>query len=354
MKNSQLFDVLEKVLSRPIAFHRVFASIGGGATEGLFLSQAYYWSKHTKDDDGWFYKTGEEWEAETCLTRREQETARKSLKQLGILEEVRKGLPRKVFYRINRDVLYQAICDQSTSNPHGYQVAKSDKQASQKRQTSKSEMTSSNAINDKQECTDRTSSNVISDKLSIYTEITSEINSETTSQSVESEIELNPNTDSSPELTAPLTTNPESSGKQINPHEGINSARPASSYNKADERFTNPREFNSAKGTYKSGSADPWMATAHNPDKGFSEWVFSKRYKDKPSATLADAKAEIRNSWERASDLWEEYQSELLKKQQQIEIVVPVDTEPYKPQPQQGHRMTEEARNAFKQKLAAK
>ena len=96
------------------------------------------------------------------------------------------------------------------------------------------------------------------------------------------------------------------------------------------------------------------MASAHNPDKCFSEWVFSKRYKDKPSATLADAKAEIRNSWERASDLWDEYQSELLKKQQRIEVVVHMETEkPYKPQ-NTGHRMTEEARNAFKQKLAAK
>jgi hypothetical protein len=167
----------------------------------------------------------------------------------------------------------------------------------------------------------------------------------------------NPNTqDPSPQISASLITKAESSQPTDNStvETIIPSPRFASSHNKADEHFTTPREFNSAKGTYKSASSDPWMASAHNPDKCFSEWVFSKRYKDKPSATLADAKAEIRNSWERASDLWDEYQSELLKKQQRIEVVVHMETEkPYKPQ-NTGHRMTEEARNAFKQKLAAK
>jgi len=171
-----------------------------------------------------------------------------------------------------------------------------------------------------------------------------------------SEIELNPNTeDPNPELIAPLVNKPESSQPTDNSALGaiIPPPRPASSHNKADELFTNPREFNSAKGTYKSASSDPWMSSAHNPDKGFSEWLFSKRYKDKPSATLADAKAEIRNSWERASDLWEEYQFELLKKQQRVEIIDPVPDEPYKPQQKPG-RMTEEARNEFIQKLASK
>ena len=170
-----------------------------------------------------------------------------------------------------------------------------------------------------------------------------------------SESEISNTQDPNPQLSAPLITKSESSQSTDNSivEAIIPSPRPASSHNKADERFTSPRDFNSVKGTYKSKSSDPWMASAHNPDKGFSEWLFFKRYKDKSSATLADAKAEIRNNWERASDLWDEYQSELLKKQQRIEIVAPVETEPYKPQ-ETRHRMTEEARNAFKQKLAAK
>ena len=161
--------------------------------------------------------------------------------------------------------------------------------------------------------------------------------------------------DPSPESIAPLSTKPESSDKQTNSLEGnFSAAARALNRNKADDYFNSPREFNSVKGTYKSASVDPWMASAHNPDKGFSEWLFSKRYKDKSSGTLADAKQEIRNNWERASDLWEEYQSELLKKEQRIEVNATIPIEPFKPQQNPGHRMTEEARNAFRQKLASK
>ncbi|MFM6919735.1 MAG: hypothetical protein ACKPKT_19570, partial [Dolichospermum sp.] len=226
--SGQLFDVLEKVLSRPIAFHRIFAVIGGGATEGLFLSQAYYWSKHTKDAGGWFYKTGEEWEEETCLTRREQETARKALRKLGILEETRKGLPRKVFYRINRDVLYQVICNQSDSNPCGSQFATNDKQVSQKRQTSRTEIASKGFRNDKQECTNQPSSNVISDELSIYTEITTETTSESGKELVCPKV-VN--------LNFELTTS-------LDSHKDINSVAAAPPLNQIDNSFVSGRPQN--------------------------------------------------------------------------------------------------------------
>ena len=185
--------------------------------------------------------------------------------------------------------------------------------------------------------------------------LSSEINSETTHKSVEGKVSNSNSKDLNLESIAPLSTKPESSDKQTNSLEGnFSAAARALNRNKADDYFNSPREFNSVKGTYKSASVDPWMASAHNPDKGFSEWLFSKRYKDKSSGTLADAKQEIRNNWERASDLWEEYQSELLKKEQRIEVNATIPIEPFKPQQNPGHRMTEEARNAFRQKLASK
>lgn len=64
------------------------------------LSQAVYWSKRTNEKHGWFYKTQEEWEEETGLTRREQETARRRLKEIGVLQEKYQGVPRKVYFRI--------------------------------------------------------------------------------------------------------------------------------------------------------------------------------------------------------------------------------------------------------------
>ena len=86
---------------RPIAFHVAFARITGSVDAGLFLSQAYYWANRTSDPDGWFYKNQEEWTAETYLSRREQEKVRKTLRQLGILEEKLVGVPARLYYRIN-------------------------------------------------------------------------------------------------------------------------------------------------------------------------------------------------------------------------------------------------------------
>lgn len=94
---------LNELLDRPIAFQRAFVSMGVGITGALMLSQALYWSKRTDNEDGWFYKTMEEWEAETGMTRSEQEGARKKLVKAGVLEEMKKGVPCRLYFRANLD-----------------------------------------------------------------------------------------------------------------------------------------------------------------------------------------------------------------------------------------------------------
>jgi hypothetical protein len=69
------------------------------------LSQALYWAKRTKAADGWFWKTAEEWQEETYLTRTEQATARKQLKRLSCWHEELRGVPAKLFYRVDLDEL---------------------------------------------------------------------------------------------------------------------------------------------------------------------------------------------------------------------------------------------------------
>lgn len=99
---------LLKILSRPVAFHRCLAELTGSVTSGLMLSQAIYWTPRTKDSDGWFWKTQEEWFEETMLSRKEQETARRRLKELGngsVWHEQLRGVPAKLFYRIDLDAL---------------------------------------------------------------------------------------------------------------------------------------------------------------------------------------------------------------------------------------------------------
>ncbi len=93
------------LLDRPIAYHRTFAAISGSICAGIFLSQAFYWSQRTADPDGWFWKTQEQWFDETFMTRYEQETARKKLVAIGVLEQKKQGIPAKLFYRINRKAL---------------------------------------------------------------------------------------------------------------------------------------------------------------------------------------------------------------------------------------------------------
>ncbi len=100
---------LQALLDRPVAYHSSFVKLGAGATGALMLSQAVYWSSRTNDQDGWFYKSQSEWEEETGLTRYEQEGARKKLAKLGFLEEKKKGLPCKLYYRVALDLLVATL-----------------------------------------------------------------------------------------------------------------------------------------------------------------------------------------------------------------------------------------------------
>jgi hypothetical protein len=100
---------IETLLDRPIAFHRIFAHAAGGPLEGLFLSQAVYWSPRSNDPDGWFFKTQAEWWEETGLSRFNQETARRKLRATGILREKRAGQKGNIYFQIDFARLSQIL-----------------------------------------------------------------------------------------------------------------------------------------------------------------------------------------------------------------------------------------------------
>lgn len=95
--------------SRPIAFYPDFSAVGGSTNAGVLLSQLFYWKDKESDPDGWIYKTQKDWLNEISLTRAEQETARKKLRDAGILQEKLKGNPAKLYYRIDFDALITAL-----------------------------------------------------------------------------------------------------------------------------------------------------------------------------------------------------------------------------------------------------
>jgi hypothetical protein len=117
---------LLKILTRPIAFQPIFARITGSATAGLFLSQLYYWHDKGKDPEGWIYKSYEEWHSETCLSRSEIDRARRDLRELGILSEAKRGMPRRLFYKLDTETL-EALILSSLQNPAD-KLAESSKQ----------------------------------------------------------------------------------------------------------------------------------------------------------------------------------------------------------------------------------
>lgn len=101
--------VMNLLADRPIAYHPDIARVAGGVKAGIFLSQLLYWSDKGKRGDGYIWKTQEDWEDETALTRREQESARKILKSKGLIEEKLQGIPAKLYYKINTDILYDLL-----------------------------------------------------------------------------------------------------------------------------------------------------------------------------------------------------------------------------------------------------
>jgi len=100
---------LRYILKRPIAFYPIIGKICGDAATGLFLSQCLYWSDKSSDLVGWFWKTQEEWTEETCLSRREQETARARLKELNILEENHVRIEHRLYFRVDLEKLSSLV-----------------------------------------------------------------------------------------------------------------------------------------------------------------------------------------------------------------------------------------------------
>lgn len=91
----------------PVTFHRLYIDITGSASAAIFLAYALHTVAESEASatDAWWSKSQEQWTAETGLSRREQESARKRLKFLGVLEE-QKQQNAPLLYHINAQQLY--------------------------------------------------------------------------------------------------------------------------------------------------------------------------------------------------------------------------------------------------------
>jgi hypothetical protein len=91
-----------------IEFYAEFAKVTGSIPAAVFLTHALRCQRRF---GGWFPKTIAEWEKATTLSREQQDLARQKLRSLGVLREVRKGLPPKVWYWVDEDRLNQMLND---------------------------------------------------------------------------------------------------------------------------------------------------------------------------------------------------------------------------------------------------
>lgn len=107
---------LIQLLDRPIAYQPSFAQLRVGKVKvgpvgAVLLSQFVYW--HNRMDGAWLYKTRDQIAQETGLSRDEQETARKRLVSIGVLEEQLRGVPATMHFKINVDCLESLLLDKT-------------------------------------------------------------------------------------------------------------------------------------------------------------------------------------------------------------------------------------------------
>ncbi|BDA71646.1 hypothetical protein CAL7716_058120 [Calothrix sp. PCC 7716] len=103
------WDNLKDALRPKITYSPIFAAIGGDVQAGVFLSYAYYWTLKTNEPLGWFSKTKEEWFNETQLTRRQLDTIVQRLVGLELISIKYDGVPRRIFYQLNKEAIVDAI-----------------------------------------------------------------------------------------------------------------------------------------------------------------------------------------------------------------------------------------------------
>jgi hypothetical protein len=105
-----ILEGLENAGSDRKAYEPAFIEAIGPAP-GVLMSQLFFWTGKGMDPEGWIYKTEHEWKWETGLSRDQQRKARKILNAKGVLEETKKGLPRKLYFRIKLERLAEVVLE---------------------------------------------------------------------------------------------------------------------------------------------------------------------------------------------------------------------------------------------------
>lgn len=64
---------------------------------------------HRVNDDGWFFRTTQQLEKDTCLTFSQQVMAENRLIKLGFIQKKVRGIPPKKFFKVDLKAIQKAI-----------------------------------------------------------------------------------------------------------------------------------------------------------------------------------------------------------------------------------------------------
>ena len=103
---------------RYVQYYPALSNLTGSIKAALMLGHALYWTRTWLADhperDGWFWKKALEWKEATGLSADEQKSARSILTGMRLLEEKKKGMPSKLFFRVDLQELGQQLSERNS------------------------------------------------------------------------------------------------------------------------------------------------------------------------------------------------------------------------------------------------
>jgi hypothetical protein len=101
-------SALDKLFGRGnVTYHIAVAEALDSVAAAIFAEQIAFWQPKSKD--GWVFRSTEQIHEYTALKRVAQEGARKTLKKAGVMEEQRRGMPARLYYRLDIEKLTNLI-----------------------------------------------------------------------------------------------------------------------------------------------------------------------------------------------------------------------------------------------------
>ncbi len=121
-------QVMMEMFEQPIHFHPWCAKLTGSAVAGLWLSYAlrrtqklldpgYFFDddapqpEPVEPDQAWFVAKVDDVAMETGMSKFEQQTAKRVLRKMALIDERVQGLPAQKIYRVNMPLLMQSLQD---------------------------------------------------------------------------------------------------------------------------------------------------------------------------------------------------------------------------------------------------